>query len=265
MGGGSQCGGLATCTHAFAITHTFDSHSHRAGMPRLELAPITGSLPRSLWPHDVVVWVRSSARGVYDDAGSLRGIRRSQGKSAPRRRGLFIENPFPALCKDAQRRRTTSRSAMSQSKLTTQLRPLPSTTTSRRGSQRRAAPAVQDNNNEVRGRTGRQSMMGRYRQSDRWTSSLRRKQKEGVWPPEKRLRGRQRGASRVVDFFDQLQRAPPIPMSDQWGAHDIPPPSGVRKTGAVRWEIIVAPTTSTGGQGPSRWRDFGGPGDRGRG
>ena len=83
----------------------------------------------------------------------------------------------------------------------------------------------------------------------------RRKQKEGVWPPEKR----------VVDFFDQLQRAPPTPMSDQWGAHDIPPPSGVGKTGAVRWEIIVAPTTSTGGQGPSRWRDFGGPGDGGRG
>ena len=27
------------------------------------VAPIMGSLPRSLWPHDVVVWVSSSAQG----------------------------------------------------------------------------------------------------------------------------------------------------------------------------------------------------------
>ena len=26
-------------------THTFDNHSHRAGVPRLELAPTMGSLP----------------------------------------------------------------------------------------------------------------------------------------------------------------------------------------------------------------------------
>ena len=45
------------------LTHTFDNHSHRAGVPRLELAPIMGSLPHSLWPHDVVVWVCSSAQG----------------------------------------------------------------------------------------------------------------------------------------------------------------------------------------------------------
>ena len=49
-------------THS-SLTHTFDNHSHRAGVPRLELAPIMGSLPHSLRPHDVVVWVRSSAQG----------------------------------------------------------------------------------------------------------------------------------------------------------------------------------------------------------
>ena len=101
---------VAVSTNTEEHTHTFDNHSHRAGVPKPKLAPITGILPRSLWPHDVVVWVRSSARGVYDDAGSLRGIRRSQGRSTPRRRGLFIETPFPALCKDARRRPTTSRS-----------------------------------------------------------------------------------------------------------------------------------------------------------
>ena len=42
------------------------------------------------------------------------------------------------------------------------------------------------------------------------------------------------------------------------------PPSGVGKTGAVRWEI-AAPTTSAGGRGPSQGRDFGGPGNGCRG
>ena len=59
-------------------THTFDNHSHRAGVPRLELAPITGSLPRSLRPHDVVVWVRSSAQG------SVRRRRIPQGSTTKR-------------------------------------------------------------------------------------------------------------------------------------------------------------------------------------
>ena len=44
------------------------------------VALIMGSLPRSLWPHDVVVCPLSPPWGVHDDARSPREIRRSQGK-----------------------------------------------------------------------------------------------------------------------------------------------------------------------------------------
>ena len=68
-----------TLLNHFHTTRTFDNHSHRAGVPRLELAPIMGSLPRSLWPHDVVVWVRSSAQG------SVRRRRIPQGSTTTNR------------------------------------------------------------------------------------------------------------------------------------------------------------------------------------
>jgi len=68
-------------------THTFDNHSHRAGVPRLGLAPIMGSLPRSLRPHDVVVWIRSHRPGECTRRRSLRGIRQGQGRSTPPRTG----------------------------------------------------------------------------------------------------------------------------------------------------------------------------------
>ena len=42
-------------------THTLDNHSHCAGVPRLKLAPIMGSPPHSLRPHNVVVWVGTFA------------------------------------------------------------------------------------------------------------------------------------------------------------------------------------------------------------
>ena len=46
----------------YSRTHTFGNHLYRAGVPRLKLAPIMESLLRSLWPHDVVEWVRSWAQ-----------------------------------------------------------------------------------------------------------------------------------------------------------------------------------------------------------
>ena len=44
-------------------THTFHNHMHREEMPRVERGPIFGSLPRSLWPRHVVVYVRSLRPG----------------------------------------------------------------------------------------------------------------------------------------------------------------------------------------------------------
>ena len=59
-------------------THTFDNISHRAGVPRLERGSNHGEPTRSLWPHDVVVWVRSSAQG------SVRQRRIPQGSTTKR-------------------------------------------------------------------------------------------------------------------------------------------------------------------------------------
>ena len=51
-----------------------------------DMAPITGSLPRFLWPHDVVVWVRSSTQGsvqrrVTDEGRSTPKTIRASGRS----------------------------------------------------------------------------------------------------------------------------------------------------------------------------------------
>jgi len=51
------------------------------------VAPIMGSLPRSLRPHDVVVWIRSHRPGECTRRRSLRGIRQGQGRSTPPRTG----------------------------------------------------------------------------------------------------------------------------------------------------------------------------------
>ena len=122
---------------------------------------------------------------------------------------------------------------------------------SRRGSQRRAVRAAQDNN-EVRGRTDRQPMIRRYWQGDWLTSSLGREQKErGIGLAPRKAAPRPTTRSKTCGrFFDQLQRAPPTPVSNQWGARDLSPPSGVGKTGAARWEITVTPTTSMGVRAP---------------
>ena len=114
-------------------THTLDNHSYRA-------------------PHDVIVWAALPPRGVCYNAGSLSGVRRSEGESTSRRRGLFIETQFPALCKDARRRRTTSRySRAHQSSRCNYDESTGLKTTVRSG---RPKPS----NNEVHGRTDRQTM-----------------------------------------------------------------------------------------------------------
>ena len=52
-----------------------------------------GSLPRSLWPHHVVVCPLPPSRGVYDDARSLRGPRRDQRGDRPSHDTGFFLRP----------------------------------------------------------------------------------------------------------------------------------------------------------------------------
>ena len=60
-------------------THTFDNHTHRVGVPRLERSFNRGELA---WPHEVSsVGPPPPPRGVYDDAESLKGLRRNEGMS----------------------------------------------------------------------------------------------------------------------------------------------------------------------------------------
>ena len=214
---------------------------------------------------------------MCDDAGSLRGVRRSQGKSTPRRYQSLNRSPcLPP--------KPTTRPFHESSQRTT---------TSRRGSPRRAAPVVHNNNDEVRGRTDRQAMI----KSDTSDSDTGDPTGQPVRPPK-------RGAKRVGiglilknaaprptmqskmcgRFFSTNYNAPhppvgrprssrdwlvrpttPRPTHTTWeGTSRLTPPSGGGKTGAVRWEI-AAPTTSAGGRGPSRGRDFRGPGNGCRG
>ena len=113
------------------------------------VAPIVGSLRRSLWPHDVVVCVRSHRPGECTttpdpsgEYGEARGSR-PQGDT-----GFFSPEACHPVCRPSRRRAVPRADHSSQR------------TTTRRGSQRRSAPAVQNNNDEVHGRTDRQAMMG---------------------------------------------------------------------------------------------------------
>ena len=72
---------------AETLIHTFDNRTHRAGAPNSSVAPIMGGPPRSRWPHDVVVWIRSSPR-EYRDIGSLRRLRRGRGGADPKTIGV---------------------------------------------------------------------------------------------------------------------------------------------------------------------------------
>ena len=58
------------------------------------MAPIMGSLPRSFWPHDVVVWIRSYHLEECTRRRPLRGIRRNEGKST-------VEIPIPSTLRKA--------------------------------------------------------------------------------------------------------------------------------------------------------------------
>ena len=65
----------------------------------MSVAPIVGSLPRSLWPHDVIVWVRSLCPGGCTTMPSPLGdYDETRGCQPQNDTGLFIETPFPVLC-----------------------------------------------------------------------------------------------------------------------------------------------------------------------
>ena len=61
-------------------------------MPRLGRGPNHGG-PAPLWPHDVIVWIRTSAQGSVRDAGFLRGARRERGEADPKTIGVSSLRP----------------------------------------------------------------------------------------------------------------------------------------------------------------------------
>ena len=105
-----------------SLTHTFDNHSHPAGVPKLERGSNYGEptlLTSASRCGNMGPLLRLGERtttpdpsGEYDET---RGGR-------PQDVRVSIETRSPALCRDARRRRTMSRSTTSRPKLTTQLR-----------------------------------------------------------------------------------------------------------------------------------------------
>ena len=61
------------------------------------VAPTMGDPPCSLWPHDVVVWIHSSAQVSVHDAGSLGGVRRGRGEADPKTIGVSSLRPQTQL------------------------------------------------------------------------------------------------------------------------------------------------------------------------
>ena len=137
---------------------------------------------------------------MHNNAGSPRGIRRSEGKSAPRRRGLFIETPFLAPC---QRRTATTDDEPSFHEPTkAHLAVTPTRQCSRRGSAPENPKTTKTRS--VGGRTDQPRKDDTGRAMARPVDQLPQegKQTRGgpVWPPKMRLHDRQRGVERLVGF-----------------------------------------------------------------
>ena len=131
-------------------------NTHRAGAPRLESGPNHGGPPHhSLWPHDVVVWIRSFARGSVKHAGSLRGARRKRGEVDPKTIGVSSLRPQAhALCNEQRaprRRRHRRQPRADRAHSDRHDEPTRLTATD-------CASRPNNNNDEIRGRTDRQTM-----------------------------------------------------------------------------------------------------------
>ena len=147
------------------------------------------NLPRSLRPHDVVVWVRSSAQGNVRRRRTPQGSTTKRGEVDPKT-GISSLRPYSQHpTKGARRRRTTGRLSTSPPKLTKRFHEPTGLKTmvcpGRPKKQQRRGPWVD-------GQTSHEGA----KPADNWsTSSPRRgRGKERGWvTPKKRFRGRKRG------------------------------------------------------------------------
>ena len=170
-------------TPASSITHTFDNHTHRAGVPRLG----RGSNRREPTPLSLASRCGSAGPllcpGECTATSSLQGHDR-RGEVGPKKR---YESPWGDLATSTLRRADAPRRRWRR---TDRRQPRAhqssqcATTSRKASSQRRAAPADQTKNNEVCGQTDRQAPTQR-RQSDtgsrpdRSTSPPTRRAKRG--------------------------------------------------------------------------------------
>ena len=181
------------------------------------MAPIMESLPRSLWPHDVVVWVRSSRPGECTRRQSLRGVRRKRGEVDPKMLGASsLRPPFSALCKE---------------QTSTTISTIMTTTTSPNKSSRDAGDP-----------TGQPALL------------LKRGAKRvGIGLiPKMRLRVRQRaGAGRVVNSFRPMKHPPSTPGGSPRAINRSRAPRPI----TTGWSANPTPTTwvGTGWLAPSEW------------
>ena len=202
------------------------------------MAPVVGCLPRSLWPQDVVVWVRSSAQrsvrwrqipqGSTTKSGevdpkTIRGFQRPITLSATQADDTPCREPIKTHSERRRADEAHSDGLRQQSKIAT--------------------------TRSVGGRTTHDKTITAERPVDQLSQEEAKGGGIGLTPRKAAPLPTTRSKN-VWSIFPPIATRP-THTSDQWGAHDLPPPNGVGNTGSARWEI-AAPTTSTGGQIPSR-------------
>ena len=146
------------------------------------VSPITGSLPRFLWPHNVVVWVRSSAQGSIQRRGPYRDTT-DEGRSTPKNDTSLLRRSRDQHL--ATSRCTTTTMATNRPTSTTSPPKLTTRDSEPKGRLIATSCASRPNkNNEVRGQMDRQAPTQRRQcdtgsRPDRSTSPSTRRAKTG--------------------------------------------------------------------------------------
>ena len=175
-------------------THASDSHTHRAGASKLERGSNHGAYPAHF---GLTMCPLLPPGGMYNDTGSLRGIRQNGGMSTPNDTGLSLEIHCLHRANDELQRRAD--------------KPQNETATSRKGSQRRPVPGRRQTTKSVGGWINRPRAGREKDVKVGLTPKKRCTAEEDVWPDD-----------------GQLQHAPPRQMG-RYHARSRPQGVGIKE------------------------------------
>ena len=160
-----------------------------------------GSLPRSLWLHDEVVWVRSSAQGSVRRRRIPEGSNMTTPGEVGHKTIRVLESRHPVCHPSRQHAFTTSRPGLAKHNNYGPTRLTGTGCASSPGQQQRRGPWV-----------GGQTTHDRTIQAERPVDQLSQEgaKEEGIWLTPREAAPRPTMRSKMCSrFLDQLQRAPP--------------------------------------------------------